>query len=130
MKYHNGRPAVSSLSSGDQIQVFRIQFKGVKLELLAPICKRERKETSTIFLLEASLPALDGGADRLYTKAFLPWSDLVCPLPAQAPYLSLLVLPPRRGGDSPGVDLMASQNDVQFLTIKTLPLMPPGVQSE
>ena len=26
--------------------------------------------TSTIFLLEASLPALDEGVDRLYTKAF------------------------------------------------------------
>ena len=34
---------------------------------------------------------------------------------------SLPVLPPRRGGDAPGVDLMASQIDVQFLTIKTLP---------
>ena len=120
MKYHNGRPAVSSLSSGDQIQVFRIQFKGVRLKLLAPICKRERKVTSTIFLLEASLPALDGGVDRLYTKAFLPWSDLVCPLPAQVPYLSLLDLPPRKSGGAPVVDLMASLTDVQLLTIKTL----------
>ena len=32
---------------------------------------------------------------------------------------SLPVLPPRRGGDAPGVDLMASQIDVQFLAIKT-----------
>ena len=31
-----------------------------------------------------------------------------------------LVLPPRHGGDAPGVDLMASQIDVQVLTIKTL----------
>ena len=30
-------------------QFFRIQFKGVRLELLAPICKREKKVTSTIF---------------------------------------------------------------------------------
>ena len=62
-------------------QFFRIQFKGVRLELLAPICKREKKAISDIFLPEASLPALDGGVDRLYTKAFLPWPDLVCPLP-------------------------------------------------
>ena len=51
-------------------QCFRIQFKGVRLEFLAPICKREKKETSAIFLPEASLPVLDGGVDRLYTKSF------------------------------------------------------------
>lgn len=33
---------------------------------------------------------------------------------------SRLVLPARGGGDAPGFDLMASQNDVQVLTIKTL----------
>ena len=76
--------------------------------------------TSAIFLLEASLPALDGGVDRLYTKAFLSWSDLVCPLPTQATCSALPVLPLRRGGDAPGVDLMASLTDVQLLTIKTL----------
>ena len=69
MQYHIGRPGVSSLSPGDQI--YRIQFKGVRLELLAPICKREKKVTSTLFLPEESLPALIGGVDRLYTKAFL-----------------------------------------------------------
>ena len=67
-----------------------------------------------------SLPALDGGVDRLYTEAFLLWSDLVCPLLMQVQYSSHLVLPLRWGGDAPGVDLMASQTDVQFLTIKTL----------
>ena len=76
--------------------------------------------TSAILLLEASLPALDGGVDRLYTKAFLPWLDLVYPLPTQAPYSSLPVLPPGWGGDAPGVDLMAPVTDVQLLTIKTL----------
>ena len=76
--------------------------------------------TSTIFLLERSLPALDGGVDRLYTKAFLPWLDLVCPLLTQAIYSFLPVLPPRQGGDAPGVDLMASLSAVQPLTIKTL----------
>ena len=68
----------------------------------------------------ASLPALVGGVDRLYTTAFLSWSDLVCPSPTQAIYSSLPVLPPRWGGDAPGVDLMASLTDVQLLTIKTL----------
>ena len=34
--------------------------------------------------------------------------------------LSLLILPPRWGGDAPGVDMMASQIDVQLHTIKTL----------
>ena len=80
---------------------------------------REKKVTSAVFLLETSLPALDGGVDRLYTKAFLSWLDLVCPL-QQATYSSLLVLPPRRGGDAPGVVMMASLTDVQLLTIKTL----------
>ena len=55
-----------------------------------------------------------------YTKAFLSWSDLVCPLPMQATYSSLAVLPPRWGGDAPRVDLIASLTDVQLLTIKTL----------
>ena len=82
--------------------------------MLAPIYKRGKKAISTIFLLEASLPALDEDVDRLYTKAF------VCPLPAQATYLSLPVLPPRWGGDALGVYLMASQTDVQILIIKTL----------
>ena len=50
------------------------------MELSAPICEREKKATSALFLPEASFPALDGGVDRLYTKAFLPWSDLACPL--------------------------------------------------
>ena len=121
MQYHIGRPGVSSLNPGDQkIQFFRIQSKGVRLELLAPICKREKKVTSTLFLPEASLPALIGGVDSLYTKAFLSWSDLVHPLLTQAPYSSLPGLPPRRCGDATGVDLMASLTNVQLLTIKTL----------
>ena len=35
------------------------------------------------------------------------------------PYSSLLVLPPRRGGDAPGVDLVASQGDFWFLSTET-----------
>ena len=84
------------------------------LELLAPICKREKSgiHSRDFFPLEVSFPALDGGGDRLSTEAFLPWSNLVCPLLVQAPYSSLLVLPLRWGGDAPGVDLMASQIDL------------------
>ena len=67
-----------------------------------------------------SLPVLDEGVDRLYTEAFLPWLDLICALPTQVPYPSLPLLSARRGGDAPGVDLMASVTDVQLLTIKTL----------
>lgn len=83
------------------------------LELLAPICKREKSSIHShgFFPPEASFPALDGGVDRLSTKAFIPWSDLVCPLLKQASYTSLPILPPRWGGDAPGVDLMASQID-------------------
>ena len=81
----------------------------------------ERKEaTSIIFLPEASLPALDGGVDRLHTKAFLPWLELVCSLLMQMPYLSLPALPLSQGGDTSGVDLMTAQTIVQLLTIKTL----------
>ena len=67
------------------------------LELLAPIYKREKSGIHSLgfFPLEASLPALDGDVDSLATEAFLPWSDLVCPLLTQASYSSLLVLPPR-----------------------------------
>ena len=73
--------------------------------------------TSAIFLSEASLPALGGGVDRLYTKAFLLWSNLVSPLLTQVTYSSLPVLPWRWGGDAPGVDLMASLTDVQLFII-------------
>ena len=78
--------------------------------------------TSAIFLPEASFPALDGGVDKLYTKAFLSWLDFTDTgdIPMQVTYSSLPVLPPRWGGDAPGVDLMASLAVVQLLTIKTL----------
>ena len=114
---------------------FLIHFKGVVLELLAPICKREKSgiHSRSFFPLEVSFLALDGGVDRRSREAFLPWLDLVCPLPMQVSYLSLPVLPPRLGGDAPGVDLMASQIDLvpyhqDLCLIFPFPLMPLRVE--
>ena len=104
------------LNSGDQTCLSKYVFKWVVLELLAPIYKREKSSIhSRVFFFfppEASFTALDWGVDRLSIEASLPWSDLVCPLPTQASYSSLPVLPPRWGRDAPGVDLTASQTDL------------------
>ena len=64
-----------------------MHFKGVVLELITPICKREKSSIHSLgfFPSEVFLHALDEGVDRLSTEAFLPWSDLVCPLPMQSP---------------------------------------------
>ena len=81
------------------------------MELITPICKREKSSIHSLgfFPSEVFLHALDEGVDRLSSEASLPWLGLVCPLPTQAPYSSLLVLPMKQGGDAPGVDLMASR---------------------
>ena len=110
------------LDYGDQTYTSfsMIQFKGVVLELLATICKREKSGTQChgFFLPEVSLSALDGDGDRSSTKlpslagVNLSFTDTGVSLS------SLWVLPPRQGGGAPRVDLMASQIDVQFLTIK------------
>ena len=94
-------------------QFFKYIFKEVFLELLAPICKREKSSIHKhgFFPLEISFPAVDGGVDRLSTEAFIPSSDLVCPLLKQVSYSSLLIIPPRWGGDAPEVDMMVSQID-------------------
>ena len=83
--------------------------------MLAPICKR-KKATSAIFLPEASLPALDGGVDRLYNKSFSFLVGLSLSLTDTGAISALSVLPPRRDGDVPGVDLIASLPDVQLFT--------------
>ena len=72
--------------------------------------------TSALFLPEASLPALDGGVDRLYTKSFSFLVGLSLSLTNAGAVLTLPVLPPRWGGDVPGVDLIASLSDVQLFT--------------
>ena len=96
-------------------QFFRIQFKGVRLELLAPICKR-KKATSAIFLPEASLPALDGGVDRRYTKSF----SFLVGLSLSLTNAGTVLVPPgsttKMGWGCTGVDLMASLLDVQLFT--------------
>ena len=73
------------------------------------------------FLLEASLSALDGGGETGVPPKLPSLARVNLSLVnVGVSLLSLLVLPPRWGGDAPGVDLMASQIGVQFLTIKTL----------
>ena len=101
------------------------------LKLLVSICKREKSDTPSrgFFPPEVILPVLDGYVDRLSTKAFLPCSDLVCPLPMQVPYSSLLVLPLRCSGDAPGTDLMSPQIDSvphhqHLCLISSFPLTP------
>ena len=68
--------------------------------------------TRAIFLLEASLPALDGGVDRLYIESFSFLVGLSLSVTNAGAVLTLSVLPLRRGGDVPGVDLIASIPDV------------------
>ena len=63
-----------------------------------------------------SLPALDGGVDRLYTKSFSFLVGLSLSLTDAGAVSTLTVLPPRWGGDVPGVDLIASLPDVQLFT--------------
>ena len=75
IRYHR-RSGVSILNSGDQTcpSFLKIHLKEVVLELLAPICKREKSGIHSygFFLLEGSFPALNGGVDRLSTEVFLP----------------------------------------------------------
>ena len=70
------------------------------------------------FLLEASLSALDGGGETGVPPKLPSLAGVNLSLMnAGFSLLSLLVLPRRWGGDAAGVVLMASQIDVQFLTI-------------
>ena len=74
--------------------------------------------TRAIFLPEASLPALDGGVDRLYTKSFSFLVGLSLSITdAVTVYSSLLVQPLRWGGD---VDLIASLLDIQLFTFNLI----------
>ena len=54
-------------------QFFRIQFKGVRLELLAPICETGKKATSAIFSTGGVPPCFRWGCRQtLHQKLFLP----------------------------------------------------------
>ena len=103
------------LNSGDQacLSFLKCILKEWFWNCLCPsVRERSGIHSHNFFPPEASLPVLVGGVDKFSTKAFLPWSDLICPLLMQAPYSSLPVLPGRWGGDAPGVDLMSSQSDL------------------
>ena len=77
-------------------QFFMIQFKGVRLELLAPICKREKSDQR--HLSTRSIPPCSrGGCRQTLYQSFSFLAGLVCPLPTQATCSSLPVLPPRQG---------------------------------
>ena len=84
----------------------------MRLELLAPICKREKKRPAPFFLREASLPALDGGVDRHYTKSF----SFLIGLSLSLTDTGAVRIPPgstnKTGWRCTGVDLMASLTDV------------------
>ena len=73
--------------------------------------------TKAIFLPEASLPALDGGVDRRYTKSF----SFVVRLSLSLTDVGAVLVPPdsttETGCDVPGVDLIASLPDIQLFTI-------------
>ena len=108
-----------------------MHFKGVVLELLTPICKREKSSIPSCGFF--SIRGIPPCSRWDYRQTFLPWLGLVCPLLTQVSYSSLLVLPLRWGGDAPGVDLMASQIDLvpyhqDLCLICLFPLMPPGVE--
>ena len=121
MYYHIGRSGMLLQALGiKSTPVFQDTVQRSEAGIVSSHLYERKKVTSAIFLLEMSLPDLDGGVNRLYKKAFLPWSDLVCPFPMQAPYSALPVLPLRQDGNAPGVDLMASRVNIQCLTIKTL----------
>ena len=54
--------------------------------------------------------------DRIYTKSFSFLVGLSLSVTNAGAVLTLSVLPLRRGGDVPGVDLIASLSDVQLFT--------------
>ena len=100
---------------------WKYDFKELVLDLLAPICKREKCgiHSHGFFPPEVSLPALDGSVDRLSTKAFLSLARLSLSLTDTGDLSVPPGLPTKVGWRYTRVDLMASQTDVQFLTIKT-----------
>ena len=120
MQYHIGRPGVSSLSPGDQIYpFFRIQFKGVRLELLAPICKREKSDQCHLSAGGVS-PCSRWGCRQTLHQSF----SFLVGFSLSLTDIGNILIPPGSTtetgwgctkGRSDGIP-----DDVQFLTIKTL----------
>ena len=54
----------------ESIPVFQDTVQRSEAGIVSSHLEERKKGTSAIFLPEASLPALDGGVDRLYTKSF------------------------------------------------------------
>ena len=121
MQYHIGRLGVSSLSPGDQIYP---SFAGYSSKEWVWNCwfpsVRDRKSNQHHLSIGGILPCSRWGCRQTVDQNFSFPVRLNLFLQAQALYTSLPVLPPRRGRNLPGVDLMASLPDIQLLTIKTL----------
>ena len=73
---HVFKPWGSNLS-----QLFRVQFKGVTLELLAPICKRGKKSNQCPLSTVGIPPCSRWGWRQVFHLTFLPWPELTCLLP-------------------------------------------------
>ena len=103
-------------------QFFRIQFKGVRLGFLAPICNRGEKKSDKCHLSTGGVPSYSRwGCRQTLHRSFPSLVGLSLSLiDAGAILISLQVLPLRWGGDAPRANLMESQTDVQFLTLKIL----------
>ena len=95
-------------------QLFRIHFKGVRLELLAPICKREKSDHCHFSTGGVPPCSRWGCRQTLHQKLFHPGRTLS--LTDAGAVSTLSVLPPRQGGDVPEVDLIASLPDIQLFT--------------
>ena len=89
------------------------------MELLGKKNVREKKSDQHHHSTRGVSPCSRGGCRQTLHQSF-PSLVALCPLPTQVLYLLLLVVPLRRGGDAPGVDLTAFQTDIQLLTIKAL----------
>ena len=72
MQYHIRRPGVSSFKpwGSNLSQFFRIQFKGVRLELLAPICKRGKNKDQDHFSTGGIPPCSRWGCRQTLHQSF------------------------------------------------------------
>ena len=94
----------------------------MRLGFLAPICNREKKKSDKCHLSTGGVPPCSRwGCRQTLHRSFPSLVGLSLSLTdAGVILISLQVLPLRRGGDAPRANLMESQTDVQFLTLKIL----------